>query len=326
MHKKTLIVNGQKRQVLVTDQDVLTDIIRGQLGLWGTKVGCRLNQCGICAVILNGKLVHSCMIKMAKVGDGSEILTIEGIGTPDNLHPLQAAWVKYGGVQCGFCTPGFIVSSYALLKENPAPTRGQVRAWFQKNRNACRCTGYKVLVDAVMAAAAVMRGEQPIESLGFSAAADGRIFGTYYPRPSAIAKVTGTCEYGADTGLAIAKDALQLALVQAKISHGNILHIDTAAAAKMPGVVAVLTHKDVKGNNRINGFVIYPWNKGDGFDRPILNDSKIFQYGDTIAIVCADTKAHADAAAAEVVVEVEELPAYMNAREAIAADAIEIHP
>ncbi len=326
LHKKTLNVNGSQRTVLVSDQDSLADVIRQQLGLWGTKVGCRLNQCGICSVILNDKLVRSCMVKMAKVEDGAKLLTIEGIGTPEHLHPLQAAWVKYGGAQCGFCTPGFIVSAYALLQENPAPTREQVRAWFQKNRNACRCTGYKVLVDAVMAAAAVLRGEQPEESLYFSLGEDGRIFGTAYPRPSAVAKVTGTYEYGADTGLFLPRETLRLALVQAKVSHANILRIDTSEAEKMPGVAAVITHKDVKGNNRINGFVLYPWNKGDGFDRPILNDEKIFQYGDALAIVCADTQAHADAAAAMVKVEVEELPAYMNAREAVAEDAVEIHP
>ena len=325
--KKDLIVNGVKRTLLVNENDSLVDVIRKQLTLTGTKVGCRLNQCGICSLILNGKLVRSCMIKMNKVPDDSEVLTIEGIGTPDNLHPLQVAWIKYGGAQCGICTPGFIVSSYALLKENINPTREEVREWFRKNKNACRCTGYKVLVDAVMAAAKVMRGEMDIEELGFKMGPDGRIFGTDYPRPSAIAKVTGTCDYGADTGAKMPPGTfLQLAIAQAKVSHANIISIDTSEAEKMPGVEAVLTHKDVQGNNRINGLVLFPWNKNDGYDRPMLCDEKIFQYGDAIAIVCADTAEHARAAADKVKVEVEELPAYLDVKEAASEDAIEVHP
>lgn len=326
MYKKDLLVNGSIRRVLVSGEEMLSDVIRRQLGLTGTKVGCRLNQCGICSVILDGKVVRSCVVKMDKVADGATLTTIEGIGSSDNIHPLQAAWVKFGAAQCGFCTPGFIVSAKALLDHNLNPTRDEVRDWFKKNRNACRCTGYKPLVDAVMAAAKVMRGEMCISELGFKMPETGKIFGTDYPRPSAIAKVTGTYDYGADSGIKMPSGVLQLALVQAKVSHANILSIDTSAAEKMPGVEAVLTHKDVQGTNRINGLIFYPWHKGDGLDRPILCDEKVFQYGDAIAVVCADTEEHARAAAEKVVVEVEELPAYMSARESTAPDAIEIHP
>lgn len=326
LFKKDLVVNGVKQHVLVTGEEMLVDVIRQQLGLTGTKVGCRINQCGICSVILEGKVVRACMMKMKKVPDGAHITTIEGIGTPEHMHPLQVAFVKHGSAQCGFCIPGFIVSAKALLDENLNPTREEVRAWFKKNRNACRCTGYKPIVDAVMDAAKVMRGEMDIKELEFKMPEDGRIFGTDYPRPSAVAKVTGTYDYGADTGVKMPKGVLQIALVQAKVSHANILSIETEEAEKMPGVEAVLTYKDVKGTNRIDGLIFYPWHKGDGLDRPILCDEKIFQYGDAIAIVCADTKEHAEAAAEKVVVNVEELPAYLSARESTAPDAIEIHP
>ena len=114
--------------------------------------------------------------------------------------------------------------------------------------------------------------------------------------------------------------------MQAKVSHANIKGIDTSEAEKMPGVVKVVTHKDVKGKNRITGLITFPTNKGDGWDRPILCDDKIFQFGDAIAIVCADTEEHARAAAEKVKVELEELPAYMSAPAAMAEDAIEIHP
>lgn len=188
-----------------------------------------------------------------------------------------------------------------------------MREWFNTHRNGCRCTGYKQLVDAVMDAAKVMRGEMKAEELMFKIPEDGKIFGTKYPRPSAIAKVTGTLDYGADLGAKLPKETLQLALVQAKVSHANIKGIDTSEAEKMPGVKKVVTHKDIKGKNRITGLITFPTNKGDGWDRPILCDEKVFQYGDAIAIVCAETQAQAKAAAEKVKVELEELPSYMSA-------------
>ena len=121
-------------------------------------------------------------------------------------------------------------------------------------------------------------------------------------------------------------ETLHLALVQAEVSHANIISIDTSEAEKMPGVEHVLTHKDVKGRNRITGLITFPTNLGDGWDRPILCDEKVFQYGDAMAIVCAHTEAQARAAAAKVKVELEKLPAYMSAPEAMAEDAMEIHP
>jgi aldehyde oxidoreductase len=119
------------------------------LGLTGTKVGCGQGQCGCCNVILDDKLVRSCVTKMGKVPEGASVITIEGVGNPDNLSPVQLAWMVHGGAQCGFCTPGFVVSTKALLEENPKPSREDIREWFQVHRNACRCTGYRQLVDAV---------------------------------------------------------------------------------------------------------------------------------------------------------------------------------
>ena len=327
MIKKLLNVNGINRVVVADSEESLANVLRMQLGLTGTKVGCGQGQCGCCNVILNGDLVRSCVTKMAKVPDGAGVLTIEGVGNSENLHPLQLSWMIHGGAQCGFCSPGFIVSSLALLDKNSNPSRDDIRDWFQVHRNACRCTGYKQLVDAVQDAAAVMRGEKKKEELMFKIPEDGRIWGSGIPRPSAVAKVTGECDYAADTALKMPPDTLHLALTQAKVSHANIKGIDTTEAEKMPGVFKVLTHKDVKGNNRINGLVMFPvGHLGDGWDRPILCDEKVFQYGDAIAIVCADTEAHARSAADKVKVELEELPAYMSAPAAMAEDAMEIHP
>ncbi len=326
MINKILKINGIQRTLVTNEEDFLSSVLRNSLFLTGVKIGCGEGQCGACNVILNSKLVRACITKMKRVPENSEITTIEGIGTPDNLHPIQAAWIVHGGAQCGFCTPGFIVSSKALLDSNPNPSRADIRDWFQKYKNACRCTGYKQIVDSVMAAARVINGEMSLAELYFKLPEDGRIWGSNYPRPTAVAKVTGTCDFGADLGIKMPEETLKLALVQAKISHANIKNIDVSAAEKMPGVFKVVTHKDIKGKNRITGLITFPTNKGDGWDRPILCDKKVFQFGDAIAIVCADTEKNARSAAEKVHVDLEPLPEYMSAPAAMAEDAMEIHP
>lgn len=326
MIKRTFIVNGVARQVVVEDGETLASFLRERLLLTGCKIGCGQGHCGACNVIVDGKVTRACITKLTRLPDNAEITTIEGIGTLSDMHPLQVAWMAHGCAQCGFCSPGFIMTSKVLLDNNPNPTREEVRDWFQKNRNLCRCTGYKPLVDAVMDAARVIRGEITKEDLVFKPTGDS-IVGTNYIRPSAAQKVTGTWDFGADDALKMPKDTLRLALVQAQVSHALLKGVDTSEAEKMPGVFKVITAKDVPGKNRINGLVMLPLNnKCDGWDRPILCDEKIFQFGDAIAIVAADTEEHARAAAAAVKVDIEELPAYMNAMDAIAEDAIEIHP
>ncbi|MGO9377542.1 MAG: molybdopterin-dependent aldehyde oxidoreductase [Dissulfurispiraceae bacterium] len=326
MQRKILKVNGIARSLVVEPEKSLADVLRQQMLLTGCKKGCGQGQCGCCSIIMNGKLVRSCIVKMKTVQDYAEISTIEGLGTEDNLHPLQVSWMAHGGAQCGFCSPGFILSAKVLLDTNLTPSREEVRDWFQKNRNACRCTGYKPLVDAVMDAAKVLRGEKKKEALLFKPGKDGSIMGSTYQRPSALAKVTGTWDYGDDVALQMPPDTLRLALVQADVSHANIKGINVSEAEKMPGVYKVVTHKDVKGKNAITGLITFPSNKGDGWDRPILCKDKVFQFGDAIAIVCADTEEHAKAAAKMVKVDLEVLPAYMSAPAAMAPDAMEIHP
>lgn len=326
MIKRTFIVNGVTRQVLVEENETLASFLRERLLLTGCKIGCGQGHCGACNVIVDGKVTRSCITKLSRLPDNAEITTIEGIGTLSDMHPLQVAWMAHGCAQCGFCSPGFIMTSKVLLDNNPNPTREEVRDWFQQNRNLCRCTGYKPLVDAVMDATRVIRGEITKEDLVFKPTGDS-IVGTSYIRPSAAQKVTGSWDFGADDALKMPKDTLRLALVQAEVSHALLKGVDTSEAEKMPGVFKVITAKDVPGKNRINGLVMLPLNnKCDGWDRPILCDEKIFQFGDAIAIVAADTEEHARAAAAAVKVDIEELPAYMNAMDAIAEDAIEIHP
>ena len=326
LKKMWLNINGAQRMVVFDpDSDSLAEVLR-RLGLTGTKLGCKKGVCGACSVLLNGKVIRSCTRKMKMVEEYSEVTTIEGIGAPNNLHPLQQAFITYGAVQCGFCTPGFIVSAKGLLDQNPNPSRDDVRKWFQINRNACRCTGYKQIVDAVMAAAKVLRKEATMEDIIYKLEGED-VYGSALPRPAALAKVCGTLDFGDDLKLKMPPGTLHLAVVQPKLAHhANIIKIDYTEAEKMPGVVKILTAKDVQGTNRIN---VYLANHKRALvtqpNRPVIADEKIFRYGDVVALVAADTEEHARAAAQAVHVEIERLPEYMNYLEAVTPDAVRIH-
>ncbi len=327
--KMWLNINGANRIFICNpESDSLADVLR-RMGLTGTKVGCDTGVCGSCSVILNGKLVRSCIAKIRNIEEYSQVLTIEGIGTPTHLHPLQAAFMHLGAVQCGFCTPGFIVSAYALLLENGSPTRKDVRDWFQKHLNVCRCTGYKQIVDAVMAAAEVMRGEKAMEDLAFKAPEDGEYYGKPMVRPSALAKVCGLADYGDDQELKMPAGTLHVALVQPRIAHhARILKIDSSTAEGMPGVVKVITHVDIKaagGSNIMAEGQMHERTTVMVPSRRVLCEDKIYRYGDVVALVVADTKEHARAAAAEVKVEIEQLPEYLSYLDAVMPDAMRIH-
>jgi carbon-monoxide dehydrogenase small subunit len=149
-----LNVNGTWHTIKVEGSERLLDVLRNKINLKGTKEGCGAGECGACSVIINGKAVLSCLI-LASSLDGSIITTIEGIGSAESLHPLQEAFIRVGAVQCGFCTPGMIMTAKTLLESNPAPTREEVREAL--GGNLCRCTGYMRIIEAVMTAAEIMR-------------------------------------------------------------------------------------------------------------------------------------------------------------------------
>ena len=308
------------------EKDTLADVLR-RIGLTGVKVGCGTGLCGACSVILNGKVIRSCTRRISKVDEYSEITTIEGIGTPNNPHPIQVAWAGSGAVQCGFCTPGFIVSTYALLKENPKPTREEARDWFQKTRNVCRCTGYKHIIDAVMLAAEVMRGEKTVEEISYQPDNETKeYYGKPLVRPVAIAKACGVVDFGDDIELKMPPGTLHVAVVQPRAaSHAKILSMDCSKAEQMPGVVKVITANDVKGSNAMDLWTCSPLSTSAKIAHSILVYDKIRMYGDVVALVAADTKEHARAAAAEVKVELELLPEYTNFLDAAMPDAINIH-
>ena len=329
LRKMFLNINGVDRVFMCDpENDKLSDVLR-RIGLTGVKVGCGTGVCGSCSVILDGKVIRSCTRKITSVPEYAKITTIEGIGTPQHLHPLQVAWMHCGAVQCGFCVPGFIVSAYQLLQENPDPTREEVRDWFQKTRNVCRCTGYKQITDAVMAAAKVMRGECAIEDIMYKAPEDGEYYGTGIIRPDALGKVTGLTDYGDDQAMKMPEGTLFAAVVQPRVAHhAKILAIHTEEAEKMPGVVRVITAKDIyafggtnlmaEGNFHERSTVLKP-------ARKVLQDEKIYRYGDVVAVVVARTNKEARAAAAKVTVDIEKLPEYTSYLDAVMPDAMRIH-
>ena len=151
----TLLVNGASRTVQIEPRALLVHVLRDELDLTGTHVGCDTSQCGACTVLIEGRAVKSCTV-LGVQAEGQQITTIEGIGTSDALHPLQQGFWEKHGLQCGFCTPGMIMTALDLLAENPEPDEAEIRHAIEGNY--CRCTGYQNIVAAIQAAAASMRG------------------------------------------------------------------------------------------------------------------------------------------------------------------------
>jgi len=146
----TAMINGEEMEFLCEPRQSLLEVLRETLGLMGAKEGCNNGNCGACNVIIDGKLVNSCLVLGVEI-QGKSVTTIEGIASPDGLHALQQKFIEHAALQCGFCTPGFIVASKALLDQNPDPSEHEVREWLAGN--LCRCTGYDRIVKAVLDAA-----------------------------------------------------------------------------------------------------------------------------------------------------------------------------
>lgn len=150
----TFILNGESVSADVSSRTLLVEMLREQLGRTGTHVGCDTSQCGACVIHLNGESVKSCTM-LALQAEGADVVTIEGVAKNGELHPMQAAFREHHGLQCGFCTPGMIMSALDLVQRNPDPDEAEIREWLEGN--LCRCTGYQNIVKAVKSAADTMR-------------------------------------------------------------------------------------------------------------------------------------------------------------------------
>ena len=227
----SLTVNGKKATATVEGRTLLVQLLREQLGLTGTHVGCDTSQCGACVVHINGEAVKSCTI-LAVQCEGADVLTIEGVANGDTLHPMQEAFRKNHALQCGFCTPGMVMSALDLVKNNPNPTEREVREYLEGN--LCRCTGYHNIVLAIIDGAAMMRGETP-------PAARPRGGGGVAAMPEIGQPVRRREDYRFLTGQGTYTDDInrpgQLYAFILRSPHANarINAIDTSAAASAPG-------------------------------------------------------------------------------------------
>lgn len=314
-----LNINGSNKEVTCGEDAKLLDVIRNDFHLTGTKRGCGQDYCGACSVILNGKVVRSCSIPLKLLPDNARIVTIEGIGTMENPHPIQKAFSYAGAIQCGYCTPGMIIVAKALLDENPSPAEPEIRQAFK--HNLCRCTGYNSIIRAVQLAGQFLRGEVKEEDIKVDTSHG--TFGKRVPRPSSLAKATGSTQFGDDVPLPA--NTLYLKVVRSPHHHALIKSISTAAAERMPGVLGVLTAKDVPGTNRIGSGQTALFNNYVP-NECVLCDKKVGEFGSPVAVVVAETLEQAAAAVAKVEVEYEVLPVYPTPKESLAEDAIPVVP
>jgi len=309
MNKVTVRINGRSQQFIVDPNRSLLDLLREDLRLTGAKQSCdRKGQCGACTVIVNGKATRSCLTKVGSL-EGAEVITVEGLGTPQNPHLIQEAFVLSGAIQCGYCTPAMIMGTKALLDENPYPSVKEIKKALA--HVLCRCTGYKKIIGAVQLAGRFLRKEITPDQVRPDPM--GAKIGVSHPRPSAMLKACGVAQFAADIKV---EGAAELAAVHSPHPHALIKSINTSAAEKMPGVVGVMTAKDIKGTNRLKLIIA---------DRPILCDTKVRYVGDPIAAVLAETRQQAAAAAQAVEVVYEPLPLIQNPTEGMAQGTIQLH-
>ncbi len=289
-------VNGKDVAIRLNPVTSLLDVLRDKLRLTGTKKGCNMGDCGACTVIVNGKAVHSCLTPVGHV-EGKDVVTVEGLAKANKLHFLQESFIDCGAVQCGFCTPGMLLSSKALLDRSPNPSVEEVREAI--SGNLCRCTGYKKIIDAVMLAAKRMSGgsNKQVSSLISSELRDG-VVGKSLKRVDAVGKVTGTTLFADDLAFA---GMLYAKVLRSPLAHAKIKKIDTTEAQKVEGVRAVITAKDIPGENRLGVL------GGIFKDQPVLCKDKVRLIGDAVALVAAESEEIAARAAKLIKVEYEEL-------------------
>lgn len=312
MNKLTCWVNEEQVTVPVEPGEMLSDIIRYKLGLTGTKISCNESECGSCTVLVDDVPVLSCNYPALKA-QGKKIVTIEGLADKGNLHPLQEAFIKNGAAQCGFCTPGQIMTAAALLEEKPEPTREDIE--YAMNDTLCRCGAYPAITNAILAAADHIQHGNPIEYPTFDFEGELKVVGQTVQRPEAVEKVTGDSVFADDITF---PDMLYGATLRAGIPHGRIRKLDTSRAEALEGVRAVLTAEDIPG--RINhGLVIQDWPALVGVGE------KVRYVGDAVAVVAADTKHIAKKALTLIDVEYEVLPVVTDPVAAKEPDAPLVH-
>ncbi|MBL6966671.1 MAG: molybdopterin-dependent oxidoreductase [Anaerolineales bacterium] len=334
-----LTVNGKPVQIEALPGETLADMLRKRLKLTGTKIGCEEAECGVCTVLVNGDPVVSCTYPAARA-DGKEILTIEGLAalapppaadaaTPSPLplgegrgpeggeralHPLQEAFITHGAIQCGFCTPGQIMTAHALLERNPEPTSEEIR--YALKDTLCRCGGYPSIENAIQAAAQTLRTGEPLPEPKIDISAKPLYtVGDINIRPDAIEKANGMALYTDD----LVFDGMLFGRVKrADIPHGILTRLDVDAARALPGVLAVLTAADIPGE-KWHGIVVADW--------PVLVavGERARYVGDAVAVVAAESEAIAEHALSLIEVEFKAQEVIDNPVRARQDDAPQLH-
>lgn len=300
-----LTVNGVERQVTASPKTLLMDVLRDQLHLTGVKDGCSTGHCGSCMVIKDGEGVRSCLSPMKKC-EGANIRTVESLADDDgHLHPVQQAYIDQGATQCGFCTPGFIMSTVALLEKNPNPTLDEIYDGHQFN--ICRCTGHNAIIRAIQQAAGqavppLPGVKQPMKAISQP-----------LPRPDAVSKVTGKGIYADDLYV---EGMLHARALRSKYPHARLLKVEVSAARALPGVVTVLTAADIPGRKDCGVHEV---------DWPVLCYDKVRYVGDSIAVVVAESEEIAEQALGLIEVEYEPLPVVTGPKEAAQPGAPILH-
>ncbi|MBI2849364.1 MAG: molybdopterin-dependent oxidoreductase [Chloroflexi bacterium] len=304
MSKLSFALNGKALSLEVNPRRRLLDVLRQDLDLTGAKDGCSTGHCGSCAVIIDGAVVNSCLVQIGKVV-GKEVTTIEGLGAADSLHPLQQAFVETGAVQCGFCTPGMVLAAKVLLDRNPSPDQEVVKEAL--GGNLCRCTGYVKIIEAVMRASRMVRGEAP-KKAGLASGVGARVAVL-----DGIAKAGGQAKFAADMKM---EGMLYAQVLRSPHPHALISAIDTSQARSMPGVRAILTVDDIPG-----AYTGGRWIK----DQPVLAHGKVRYVGEPVAVVAATDEVSARKAAKAIKVDYQVLPPVFEPTAALGEDAPRLH-
>jgi len=298
-------VNGTGYELAVKPNTTLVDLLRDQLRLTGTKKGCGLGDCGACTVLLNDKAVNSCLV-LAVEADGQNILTIEGLSSGEELHPIQQAFVEKGSIQCGYCTPGMILRTKSLLDENSDPSEEEIKKAL--TGNLCRCTGYTKIIEAVETSKIYLKGEKPksIEYQPQKSAMDLSVVGKRLPKIDAPDKATGRAIYTDDIVL---PNMIYGKLLLSPLPHAKIKQINTEKARSLPGVKVILTGADVTD--------LTYGTSPPRYDENVLAKEKVRYVGDVVAAVAAVDEETCYKAIKLIEVEYEELPAVFDPMEAM---------
>ena len=330
MQTLSLRINGHEQSFLIEEDETLARVLRERAHLTGTKLGCEQGSCGACTVLVNGRPTLSCITPAQKFPN-AEIVTIEGIANGSKLHPVQQAFIDRGALQCGYCTPGLVITACALLDENPHPTRSEIAEAI--SGNLCRCTGYQKIIDAIESAREeitnyelrITKDDDGNESRNSESAAADLIPNSQFvirnfspepdtqfnvigkPRPllDARKKVTGSAQFTDDI---FVPNALFCAFLRSSEPHAIIESIDMSGALAMPGVCAIAT-----GSDLTETFGVLPMSQ----DQTAMAVEKVRFIGEIVAAVAAETEREAKEALKKIVVHYHPLPTAFSWKDAL---------